>query len=344
VVFHEPVTGFTADDVSFVGSAGGGTLVASVSGSGASYTVSVTGMKGTGTVRASVGAGATLDLAGNSSAASTSSDDTVAFIAPTLSGTKTVTGSFAELGALRYTVTLRNSGTAVQGDHLGDEFADTLPSSLNLGSAQASGGTAGTSGNTVYWNGSIPVGGSVTINIDATVNAGTVGTLVSNQGTVSFDASGDGANETDVLTDDPTVPGTDDPTTFRAMPEGSLAFHTVDPCRVIDTRSPTGPSGGPALVAGADRSFTIVGTCGIPPTAKAVSLNIAVTAPSAAGNLRLHPAATTVPLASAINYTAGQTRANNLIVQLNALGRIGVYCAQASGTVHFILDVNGYLQ
>src|SRR6188768_2625819 len=50
VAFSQSVTGFANTDVSFAGSTGGGTLAASVSGSGANYTVSVTGMTGTGTV------------------------------------------------------------------------------------------------------------------------------------------------------------------------------------------------------------------------------------------------------------------------------------------------------
>jgi hypothetical protein len=123
------------------------------------------------------------------------------------------------------------------------------------------------------------------------------------------------------------------------------AFYTVDPCRVIDTRNATGPLGGPALVAGADRTFTIFGTCGIPPTAQAVSVNITVTGATAAGHLRFHPGGTGVPLVSTINYAAAQTRANNAILDLSALGQLAVYVGgQTSGSVHLILDVSGYFQ
>src|SRR5262249_36834326 len=65
VVFNEPVTGFTALDVDLSASTAGGTLVASVSGSGANYTVSVTGMASDGSVIATVAANAAIDLAGN---------------------------------------------------------------------------------------------------------------------------------------------------------------------------------------------------------------------------------------------------------------------------------------
>jgi hypothetical protein len=79
VVFSENVVGFIGSDISFAGSTVGGTLVASVSGSGANYTVSVSGMSGGGTVIASIPAGAATDAAGNQSGASTSTDNTVTF-------------------------------------------------------------------------------------------------------------------------------------------------------------------------------------------------------------------------------------------------------------------------
>jgi hypothetical protein len=49
-------------------------------------------------------------------------------------------------------------------------------------------------------------------------------------------------------------------------------------------------------------------------------------------------------LSSTINYRAGQTRANNAIVPLGLFGDINVVSGQPSGTVHFILDVNGYFE
>jgi hypothetical protein len=122
-------------------------------------------------------------------------------------------------------------------------------------------------------------------------------------------------------------------------------FYTVEPCRVIDTRKPDGPLAGPALVAGASRTFPIAGACGIPSTAKAVSVNLVATQPDGKGNLRLYPSGTPVPPTSTINYTAGKTQSNNAIIPLSAAGEMDVFVGgQASGTVHFVLDVNGYFQ
>ena len=137
--------------------------------------------------------------------------------AVTMTATKTVLGTFAVGGTVTYTVILTNSGTANQADNPGNEFTDVLPAGLTLVSAAASSGTAvatvGT--NTVTWNGALaPLGGSVTLTITATIKPGTEGTTISNQGTVAYDADGNGTNESTLLTDDPGVAGAANPTTF----------------------------------------------------------------------------------------------------------------------------------
>ena len=79
VQFSEPVSGFDASDISFAGSTVGGLLTASVSGSGANYVVTVTGMGGSGKLFASIPAGSAFDTAGNGNQTSTSSDNQVTF-------------------------------------------------------------------------------------------------------------------------------------------------------------------------------------------------------------------------------------------------------------------------
>ena len=80
VHFSELVTGFGPDDISFAGSTVGGTLVATVNGSGADYEVDVSGMLGSGVVVASVAAGAAQDSGGHASRASTSTDNSVSYV------------------------------------------------------------------------------------------------------------------------------------------------------------------------------------------------------------------------------------------------------------------------
>jgi hypothetical protein len=73
----------------------------------------------------------------------------------------------------------------------------------------------------------------------------------------------------------------------------------------------------------------------------AVSVNVAVTQPTGAGNVRLYPAGSVVPISSAINYAAGQTRTNNTVVGLGVAGALAAQCLPA-GSTHLIVDVNGY--
>ncbi len=121
-------------------------------------------------------------------------------------------------------------------------------------------------------------------------------------------------------------------------------FFPVTPCRLADTRNPTGPLGGPALAAGAQRSFPLTGTCGVPAGTRALSLNVTITSPTSAGDLKLFAAGTSVPVSTAISYRTGQTRANNAIAAPSTSGALAVYANQPSGTVQVILDVNGYFK
>jgi hypothetical protein len=118
---------------------------------------------------------------------------------------------------------------------------------------------------------------------------------------------------------------------------------TLAPCRVLDTRNPTGPYGGPALQAGESRLFTLAGRCGIPAFATAVAANVAVTQPNAPGYLTLYPPGSS-PLVSNLNYRAGQTRANNAVVGLSGAGQLVIRNGQHSGSAHVVLDVTGYLE
>jgi hypothetical protein len=128
------------------------------------------------------------------------------------------------------------------------------------------------------------------------------------------------------------------------LDDESLGYHTLAPCRLVDTRNPAGPSGGPPLAAGVARAFPATGLCGIPATAQALAVNVTVTGSSAPGNLRFFAADSAVPTVSALNFMAGQTRGNNGIVRVGTAGRIAVLCTMGSGQAHAIVDVVGYFQ
>lgn len=138
------------------------------------------------------------------------------------------------------------------------------------------------------------------------------------------------------------TPGNNSSTALTAVTRVT-GYYTLPPCRVADTRGAAGvPIGGPALAAGAARTFDIRRRCGLPDNAIAVSYNVTVTAPTGAGDLRIYPGGTTPPLASVINYVSGQTRANSGVVPIGSGGGLDVQCDQAAGLVDFIMDVNGY--
>jgi N-acetylneuraminic acid mutarotase len=134
------------------------------------------------------------------------------------------------------------------------------------------------------------------------------------------------------------------PALLPSLPS-SAEFYTVTPCRAVDTRSAPGASGGPALVAGAVRTFPVSGVCGVPSTAIAVSVNLTVTQPAAQGDLTLYPGdAASPPLVSNINFTPGLTLASNAVVLLATNGGTISVQNRSAGAVHFVLDLNGYFE
>ncbi len=132
--------------------------------------------------------------------------------------------------------------------------------------------------------------------------------------------------------------------------QSPLAFYALTPCRVIDTRGATGPLGGPALSPGVPvRTFPAAGTCGIPVTAKAISVNQTVTEATVGGFIRVYAGDLTgalIPNTNSVSFPTGKTRANNGIVALarDGTGTIAVENGAVGGTLHFILDVNGYFE
>jgi hypothetical protein len=121
-------------------------------------------------------------------------------------------------------------------------------------------------------------------------------------------------------------------------------YHTVAPCRAVDTRGPAGLSGGPALAAQEERSFPIAGQCGVPAEAKAVAFNFTTTQATGPGDIRVYPKGLDQPLLSTLNYRAFSTRANNAVASLGPTGEIAVYVDQGAGTVHLVIDVTGYFE
>ncbi|MDZ7833213.1 MAG: DUF2341 domain-containing protein [Desulfobacterales bacterium] len=114
---------------------------------------------------------------------------------------------------MQYNVKIYNTGNVVA---LGTELTDNLPAETTYtGSWTATNGTVTHNAGQISWTGSVtadPTGVIKTeITFDVTVNSGTsISTVVSNQGTVSYDSDNDGTNgpAADILTDgDPYTAG-----------------------------------------------------------------------------------------------------------------------------------------
>ena len=142
----------------------------------------------------------------------------------------------------------------------------------------------------------------------------------------------------------PSAPVTYTASYQQSIDVGPLDFHTLAPCRLLDTRLPAGPLGGPALAAGSSRTFPAWNTCSIPTTARAISVIITGTEASVPGHLRIHPADQLTPGTSALNLRPGLNRANNAVVALSSAGAFTVRTVLTSGSTHFIVDVNGYFE
>jgi uncharacterized repeat protein (TIGR01451 family) len=301
----------------------GGTVTYTLAGT---ISASATGsLSNTATVMAP--AGVTDPNAANNSATDTDTLEPAA----DLSITKTDgQGNAAPGSQLTYTIVASNAGPSIAN---GATVTDTVPAAITSASwtCVGSGGGTCTAGGSLSINDTVtlPVGGSVTYTLTGMISASETGSL-SNTATVTAPAG--------VTDPDPANNSATDTDTL------GLEYFTLAPCRIVDTRGGA-PNGGPVLQGQQTRVFAAAGNCGIPSTAKAVSINMAVTLSTAAGNVRLFPAGQAVPTTSSINYGAGQTRANNAIVSLDHNGQLAAFLGQTAGTtVHLIIDVNGYFE
>ncbi|MEY2444328.1 MAG: hypothetical protein QOE00_908, partial [Ilumatobacteraceae bacterium] len=113
---------------------------------------------------------------------------------------------------------------------------------------------------------------------------------------------------------------------------GLERFTALVPGRLADTRLTT------KVLAGQAVEWTVVGDNGAPVGTTALSLNIAVTDPEGAGFVTVYPCSSNMPLASNLNYAAGQTISNHVTAAVDASGKI---CVFASRTTNVVIDVEG---
>ena len=130
------------------------------------------------------------------------------------------------------------------------------------------------------------------------------------------------------------------PASARSDPFGphlsGPGFTGLTPKRVMDTRIGTGVAKG-RVGAGGQVTLTVPG---LPSTATAVVLNVTAINPTTSGFLTVYPAGTTRPTTSSLNFVAGQTVPNLVMVKVGTGGKVTVY--NSAGTVDIIADLAGY--
>jgi hypothetical protein len=133
------------------------------------------------------------------------------------------------------------------------------------------------------------------------------------------------------------------------VPDNSGArYSSVTPNRLLDSRSGNGFSG--PLQKGVARSFQVTArkpgnaSQNIPSTAIAVTGNVTVTGPTAAGWITVTPALDNNPSTSTLNFPAGDTRASGLTLPLGPGGTLSIVYSgpPAGGTTDVVFDVTGY--
>ncbi len=118
------------------------------------------------------------------------------------------------------------------------------------------------------------------------------------------------------------------------------AFDSTGPVRVLDTRNGTGGYTTP-VGPGATIGLQVDGVDGVPSTGvTAVALNVTATNPTASSYVTVYPDGETRPTASNLNFTAGETIANLVIVPVGADGEVDFY--NDVGSVNLVADLEGY--
>lgn len=121
---------------------------------------------------------------------------------------------------------------------------------------------------------------------------------------------------------------------------GGARYTPVTPARILDSRTGNGAPATP-VGAGSTLPLQVTGRGGVPSTGvSAVVLNVTATETSGGGYLTLWPAGSARPLASNLNYAAGQTVPNLVVVKVGDGGKVNLY--NSSGSMHVVADVAGW--
>ncbi|WP_265863842.1 cell surface protein [Streptomyces sp. SKN60] len=129
-------------------------------------------------------------------------------------------------------------------------------------------------------------------------------------------------------------------TVVKTSAAGLGSFKALTPARLMDTRSGLGVPKG-RVGPGGTVTLPVTGRQGIPSAGvSAVVLNVTATGPTAGSFVSVYPSGTARASASNLNFTAGQTIPNLVVVPVGADGKVAFY--NKNGSVDLIADVAGY--
>lgn len=126
---------------------------------------------------------------------------------------------------------------------------------------------------------------------------------------------------------------------FGYFSPSGVRHSAMTPARVLDTRSGVGGFSTP-FGAGVTRSLGVAGVAGVPGSVSAVVVNVTAVSPTATGYLTLWPSGAARPLASNVNFVAGETSPNLAVVPVGSGGDISVF--NSAGSTQVVVDVVGY--
>jgi hypothetical protein len=121
---------------------------------------------------------------------------------------------------------------------------------------------------------------------------------------------------------------------------GGSWLDTTGPVRILDTRNGTGGYSAP-VGPGKTISLQVTGVHGVPSTGvTAVVLNVTATGPTASSFVTVYADGQARPITSNLDFTAGQTIPNLVVVPVGANGKINFY--NSAGNVNLLADLAGY--
>ncbi len=99
-----------------------------------------------------------------------------------------------------------------------------------------------------------------------------------------------------------------------------------------------------ASVAPPEQTITaqVSGSGGVPSSATAAVLDVAVTNTTSAGYLTVYPAGAVTPETSNLNWTKGETVANLVEVELPTSGQVSITMGGSAGSADVVVDLEGY--